>query len=100
MRRDIRALDQDARSVLDQIAIEARVLDQAGHRRWIAGIDPALNHVPGDSAIHRARVYVNKTKPLRELLRDAALTRSSRAIDRDDAMVGGGHATPRRPSRG
>ena len=44
-----------------------------------------LENMPGDRAVHRAGIYVEKAETLRELTCHAAFPRSGRAIDGNDA---------------
>ena len=55
-------IDQDAGSVVVQIAIDAGSLEQARNGVTVTRRDPVLQDMPGHGAIHRAGIHVMKTQ--------------------------------------
>jgi hypothetical protein len=82
----INAADQDSRLIISQVTHDRGCFSQSGHAFSVIWIDPFLQHVPGDGAIHRSRVDVSEAKAKRELARHAAFAGRGRSIDSDDAM--------------
>ena len=73
-------------------------IEAAAHRAGlryahaVTRIYPTLQNVPGDRAINRARVHVDKPEPPRKVSRNAAFPRGSRPINGNDAMKTLAHA--------
>ena len=84
----IEAINQDPGPVALEIAIDARILEQARNGVPVIGRDCVAQDMPGHGAIHGTGIHVSETDLFRERARDAALAGRGRAIDRNDTVSG------------
>jgi hypothetical protein len=82
----IDAINQNPKTAVSEVAVDARRLEQAGDSVTVSRRDCVLQCVPGRGAIHRAGVYVSETDLLRELTRDTAFAGRGRSVDRNDTV--------------